>query len=64
MSSPSRKRGRGSSGRFHLVVFVYGVNQENKETGGVHKMVESFSTNLLPALKSYWAELHLEFCQT
>ena len=35
MSSPSRKRGRGSSGRFHLVVFVYGVNQENKETGGV-----------------------------
>ena len=27
-------------------------------------MVESFSASLLPALKSYWAESHLVFCQT
>ena len=27
-------------------------------------MVESFSANLLPALKSYWTESHLVFCQT
>ena len=29
MSSCSRKRERGVIPRFHLVVFVYGVNQEN-----------------------------------
>ena len=29
MSSPSRKWGRGVSPRFHILVFVFGVNQEN-----------------------------------
>ena len=27
-------------------------------------MVESFFTDLLPAIESYWSESHLEFCQT
>ena len=35
MSSPPRKLGRGVCPRFYLVVFVYGVNQENYNTGGV-----------------------------
>ena len=34
-SSLSRKWGRGVTARFHLVVFVYGVNQENNKAGGV-----------------------------
>ena len=35
MSSSSSKSGRGVSARFHLAVFVYGVNQEKKEAKGV-----------------------------
>ena len=35
MSSPSRKWERGFSLRYHLVVFVFGVNQERWEAGGV-----------------------------
>ena len=29
MSSPSREWGRGLSPRFHILVFMFGVNQEN-----------------------------------
>ena len=34
MSYPSKKWGCGVNSRFHLVVFVIGLNQENWETGG------------------------------
>ena len=33
--SPYRKSGRGVTAKFHLVVFVYRVNQENKDSGRV-----------------------------
>ena len=52
--------------KFHLVVFVYGVNQESYLIGRVSPrfptpMVESSSADLLPAIKRYRTELHLEF---
>ena len=63
MSSPSSKWECGVSPRFHLVAFMYGVNQEDYEEGGVqdsqHKWWKS-SLQTSPAIKSYWAELHLE----
>ena len=35
MSSPSSKEEHGVSPSLHLIVFVFGVNQENEEAGGV-----------------------------
>ena len=35
MSSPSRKGKHGVVPRLHLIVFVFGVNQEKEEGGGV-----------------------------
>ena len=34
-SSPSRKWGRGVSPKCHLLVFLFGLNQENYDAGGV-----------------------------
>ena len=52
------------SPRFHLVVFVYSINQENLEARGVqdfqHRWWKS-TPHTLPAIKSHWAESHLEF---
>ena len=61
MSSPSRKWECGVSPRFES-----GVNQENYLIGRVSPrfttpMVENSSADLLPAIKTYRSELHLEF---
>ena len=46
------------------------VRCKSKELGGREStrfptsMVESFSVDFLPAIKSYWTEPHLEFCHT
>ena len=68
MSSPSRRLGGGVSTISYLVVFVFGVDEENEEAGGSPRfstpMVESFSKDLLPTVESYWTDSHLEFCQT
>ena len=65
MSSPSRKWERGVNPRFPLVVFV-SVWWKSRKLGGRGSprfptaMVERFSADLLPAIKSYWPETHLE----
>ena len=61
MNCPSRKLRYGASRRFHLVVFMFCVNEEKWGTRGVEDspMVESFSAHL-PAIESDWTESHLE----
>ena len=65
MSYPSRKWGCGVCPRFHLVALVIG---ELKEMGGRRSsrlptpMVDSFSADLLPAIKNYWTEPPFELC--
>ena len=61
MSSPLKKWRRGVSPRFHFIVFVFGVNPRVFRSPRFSTpTVESFSVDLLPAIKNYWAESHLE----
>ena len=53
----------------YLVIFVFGVNQQKKRQGKFkiplyYPVAESFFPDLPGAIISYWAESHLESCQT
>ena len=66
--SYSKKWERGVIPTIHVVVFVFGLDQENYGAGELKIPLcnpggERFSSGLLQFIISYLAELHLEFCQ-
>ena len=63
------KWGRGVSQKLNVLVFVYFKSRElrgwvSPRFPCVTPVMESFSLDLLQAIKSYWTESHLESCQT